>query len=95
MTSILIRSKNKKAISAIKTLARELKMEVDESSEEITTTLITPNVAAKRKWEDLVKAGVVVPSDPSVKIKELAGIWTDRGITLDQLREKAWKRRVR
>jgi hypothetical protein len=30
--------------------------------------------------------------DPAVSIKSLAGIWKGRDISLQQLREKAWKR---
>jgi len=87
MTTILIKSKNKKAINAIRTLAKELEMEVDETDEVIKTS-------SKKTWSDLVKSGIVAPANPSVKITEIAGIWTGKGITLSQIREKAWRRKV-
>jgi hypothetical protein len=31
-------------------------------------------------------------SDPGASLKSLAGIWKDRDISLQELREKAWKR---
>ncbi|GAA4310074.1 hypothetical protein [Compostibacter hankyongensis] len=87
MTTISIRSANKKAISAIKTLAKELEMEVNEPAKKEKS-------AGQHKWEELIAAGVIVPGDPSVKIAESAGIWTGRNLTLEQLRKKGWKRKI-
>ncbi len=80
MGAILLRSSNKKAISAIKTLAKELKMEVDDSFKTINEDSKSPTKreTLKEKWTNLVKSRVLGPSDPSMKVAELAGIWTSR-----------------
>ncbi len=34
-----------------------------------------------------------VPGDPSIDVTPLIGIWKDRDVTVESLREKAWKRK--
>lgn len=87
-TTLVIKSGNKKAIHAIKVLAKEMEMEVGES---IQQEFIHPQ--KKLSWDDLIEAGIVQAADPSVKVSELSGIWTGQGITLSELRKKAWQRK--
>jgi hypothetical protein len=87
-TTLVIKSGNKKAIHAIKVLAQEMEMEVGESTQQ---KFIRPQ--KKLSWDDLIEAGIVHPADPSVKISDLSGIWTGQGITLSELRKKAWQRK--
>lgn len=85
-TTILVKSENKTAINAIKVLAEELEMDVTEFAQESSSSF------PKATLNDLIKSGIVQPADPSVKITDLAGIWTGRNITLKEIRKKAWQR---
>lgn len=88
-TTLVIKSGNKKAIHAIKVLAQEMEMEVGESTQQKSV-----HHQKKKTWDDLIKAGIVQPADPSVKVSDLSGIWTGQGITLSELRKKAWQRKA-